>query len=156
MNDVWYYGIAGQQHGPVGFEQLKQLGASGQLRAADYVWTEGMPQWKPAGEIAGLFASPPALANTAWHAPPNSPAAQYNGTKIAAGVLGILFGALGVHKFVAGMVGPGVVLLLITVLSCGTLWPITHAIGIIEGVIYLTKSDEDFYQMYIVGKKSWF
>ncbi|MEX0716039.1 MAG: hypothetical protein WD066_05605 [Planctomycetaceae bacterium] len=30
------------------------------------------------------------------------------------------------------------------------------AIGLVEGIIYLTKSDEEFYQTYIVGKKEWF
>ena len=29
-------------------------------------------------------------------------------------------------------------------------------IGIVEGVIYLSKSDEDFYETYVVGKKEWF
>ena len=29
-------------------------------------------------------------------------------------------------------------------------------IGIIEGIIYLTKSDEEFVQTYIVNKKPWF
>jgi len=29
-------------------------------------------------------------------------------------------------------------------------------IGLIEGIVYLTKSDEDFYQTYAVEKKGWF
>jgi len=31
-----------------------------------------------------------------------------------------------------------------------------HIIGIIEGVIYLTKTDEEFYRLYIVGRRGWF
>ena len=31
-----------------------------------------------------------------------------------------------------------------------------HLIGLIEGIIYLTKTDEDFYQTYVVEKKAWF
>lgn len=161
MNDSWYYGQTGQQYGPVVFEQLKQLAAAGTLRPADYVWSEGMPNWKAAGEIAGLFSGPPPLsgAGTAGgvsYSMPASPAAQHSGTKIAAGVMGILFGSLGVHKFVLGMVWPGVITLLLTVCSCFTLLPITQAVGIIEGILYLTKNDEDFYQTYIVEKRGWF
>ncbi|MFT6931195.1 MAG: hypothetical protein ACJAQ7_002696, partial [Sediminicola sp.] len=32
----------------------------------------------------------------------------------------------------------------------------TWAVGLIEGIIYLTKSDEDFYNTYQVGRKPWF
>ncbi len=31
-----------------------------------------------------------------------------------------------------------------------------HVIGFAEGIIYLTKSDQDFYQTYAVEKKQWF
>ena len=84
--------------------------------------------------------------------------------KILAGVLGILLGWLGVHKFILGYNKEGGILLGVTiigfVLSCvgiGVLvvW-ITSLIGLIEGIIYLTKSDEDFYNTYQAGKKSWF
>ena len=33
---------------------------------------------------------------------------------------------------------------------------ITGVISLIEGIIYLTKSDEDFYRLYVLGKKEWF
>ncbi len=161
MSDAWYYGQGGQQFGPVTFEQLKQSAAGGALSPSDYVWTEGMPNWKAASEIAGLFSGPPPLAGAGApggvsYSQPSSPASQFSGTKIAAGVMGILFGSLGVHKFVLGMVWPGLISLLLTLCSCGTLLPITQAIGIIEGILYLTKNDEDFYQTYIVEKRGWF
>ena len=79
-----------------------------------------------------------------------------SGKKIAAGICGILLGSFGVHKFILGMTTPGVIMLLITLLTCGIGGRATSIIGIIEGVIYLTKSDEDFYREYIVGKKEWF
>ena len=31
-----------------------------------------------------------------------------------------------------------------------------HLIGIVEGIIYLTKSDDQFVAEYIVGGKEWF
>jgi hypothetical protein len=47
-------------------------------------------------------------------------------------------------------------MLLVTVLSCFVLYPITHVIGIVEGIVYLTKSDEEFVSTYIQNKKGWF
>jgi len=84
--------------------------------------------------------------------------------KVLAGILGILLGWLGVHKFILGYNKEGGILLGITIvgiiLSCvgvGVLvvWA-TSLIGLIEGIIYLTKSDEEFYNTYQVGKKPWF
>lgn len=72
--------------------------------------------------------------------------------KVLAGVLGILFGGLGIHKFVLGYTQEGIIQLVISVVTCG----IGSFIGFIEGIIYLTKSDEEFYQTYQVGKKGWF
>ncbi|WOD45227.1 TM2 domain-containing protein [Hwangdonia lutea] len=84
--------------------------------------------------------------------------------KILAGILGILFGGLGVHKFILGYNKEGGILLGATLigilLSCvgvGLLivW-VPGVVGFIEGIIYLTKSDEEFYNTYQVGKKPWF
>lgn len=76
--------------------------------------------------------------------------------KIAAGILGILLGALGIHKFILGYTGAGLVMLLVTVLSFGFLSFIPGIIGLIEGIIYLTKTDEDFVETYITNRKTWF
>lgn len=76
--------------------------------------------------------------------------------KIAAGIVAILLGSLGVHKFILGYTTEGIILLLVTVLTCGIGAMITSIIGIIEGIIYLTKSDEDFVRTYIQSKKGWF
>jgi hypothetical protein len=42
------------------------------------------------------------------------------------------------------------------VLSCGMLAVIPSIIGIVEGIMYLTKSDEEFVRTYIQSKKGWF
>lgn len=84
--------------------------------------------------------------------------------KILAGILAIILGSLGIHKFVLGYQKEGIILLVLTligfVLSCVGIgvfivW-ITGLIGLIEGIIYLTKSDEEFYNTYQAGKKPWF
>jgi TM2 domain-containing membrane protein YozV len=73
--------------------------------------------------------------------------------KMAAGLLAIFLGALGLHKFYLGYTTAGIIMLVVSLFSCGT---IMGVIGIIEGVIYLTRTDEQFVATYVVGKKEWF
>jgi hypothetical protein len=47
-------------------------------------------------------------------------------------------------------------MLLVTVLSCFILSPIMHIIGLIEGIIYLCKPDEEFVRTYVDGRREWF
>jgi len=72
--------------------------------------------------------------------------------KLVAGILGILIGSLGIHKFYLGYTKEGIIQILISAITCGA----AGLLGFIEGIIYLTKSDEEFYQTYQVGKKGWF
>ena len=81
---------------------------------------------------------------------------DFAGKKIAAGICGILLGGFGVHKFILGLTTPGIIMLVVTLVTCGMGAAITGIIGLVEGIIYLTKSDEDFYQQYAVEKKGWF
>ena len=72
--------------------------------------------------------------------------------KILAGVLALFLGYLGVHKFILGYTKEGIIQIVITCVTCG----LAGIIPFIEGIIYLTKSDEEFYNTYQVGKKGWF
>ncbi len=84
--------------------------------------------------------------------------------KLLAGILGILLGSLGVHKFILGYQKEGFILLGGTVVGYATLCigvgaivlTATGLVGLIEGIIYLTKSDEEFFNTYQAGKKPWF
>jgi len=76
--------------------------------------------------------------------------------KIIAGILGIVVGAFGIHKFVLGYQKEGLTMLLVSILSCGILAGVMHVIGIVEGIMYLTKSDEEFVRTYVYGRKGWF
>ncbi|HAT67742.1 MAG TPA: hypothetical protein DCS66_24610 [Flavobacteriaceae bacterium] len=84
--------------------------------------------------------------------------------KLVAGLLGIFLGAFGVHKFILGYQKEGFILLGGTLLGIVTscivigvfIYMATGVIGLIEGIIYLTKSDEEFYQTYQANKKPWF
>lgn len=86
--------------------------------------------------------------------PPITPARAPN--KIVTGVCGILLGFLGVHKFILGYSRAGLIMLLVSVLSCGIMAPIFGIIGLIEGILYLVKSDDEFVRIYVVGRKDWF
>lgn len=89
---------------------------------------------------------------------------EANNKKILAGILAILLGHLGIHKFVLGYNNEGIILIVLAAIgyatACivigGVILSVTGIIGLIEGIIYLTKSDEDFYNTYIANKKSWF
>jgi TM2 domain-containing membrane protein YozV len=102
-------------------------------------------------------AGPPQSYDPAFAGVPNAEAIhEFASKKVAAGVCGILLGALGVHKFILGRTTAGIIMLATTLCSCTILWFPMHVIGLIEGIIYLTKSDREFYQIYGVEKKSWF
>ncbi|GAA5101380.1 NINE protein [Chryseobacterium ginsengisoli] len=70
--------------------------------------------------------------------------------KVTAGILAILLGAFGVHKFYLGYTKAGILQILLSLLCLGGL------IGLIEGIIYLTKSDEEFDRTYVQNQKEWF
>ena len=76
--------------------------------------------------------------------------------KLAAGLCGILIGSLGIHKFILGFKTAGLIMLLVTVLTCGIAGVVMSIIGIVEGIMYLTKTDEEFYQLYAINMKEWF
>ena len=73
-------------------------------------------------------------------------------SKVACGIVAILLGAWGIHKFMLGQTTPGLIQIAATIFTCDA----AGIIGLIEGIIYLTKSDEEFYQTYVVEKKAWF
>lgn len=73
QEDGWYYAVNGQRQGPVSFEQLRQMTATGHIAAADLVWHEGMNDWQAAATIPAL-APPPTQPVY-----PAAPPPQYQG-----------------------------------------------------------------------------
>lgn len=173
-----YYMADGMvQRGP--FEMVDLPGQG--LRPDTLVWKEGMDQWRRADEVEELIfagvlspsvsaatpqASPPPLQGAPLpYANPVPVGMAYNPAsasteRIVAGICGIALGTFGVHKFVLGMVGPGIIMLLVSLvgglLTCGITAIVVQVIGIIEGIIYLTRTDEQFFAEYVVRKKGWF
>jgi TM2 domain-containing membrane protein YozV len=91
------------------------------------------------------------MENTKPEAWNNPPSVRQENKKISAGILALFVGALGIHKFYLGYTKEGIIQILLNLL-CG----LGSLIGLIEGIIYLTKTDEEFYQTYQVGQKGWF
>ncbi|MEG1493706.1 MAG: TM2 domain-containing protein [Gordonibacter sp.] len=79
---------------------------------------------------------------------------------VAAGLLAIFLGQLGIHKFYLGYNTAGFIMLAVTIigsiftfgLAAGVMW----VIAIIEGILYLTKSQSEFEQTYVINKREWF
>lgn len=70
--------------------------------------------------------------------------------KLPAAICALLIGWTGVHKFILGYTTEGVIQLVLGL--CGIGW----IIALVEGIIYLTKSDEEFVRTYIQTKRGWF
>ena len=85
-------------------------------------------------------------------------------SKVVAGILAILLGGLGIHKFYLGYIVPGIILLVASIISAVTAIILIGLVGLfvigticlIEGILYLTKSDEEFHETYVVNRKAWF
>jgi TM2 domain-containing membrane protein YozV len=146
-------GADGRPYGPVSTGQIRHWMAENRVNAQTLVQTEGATEWKPLVSIPELASElqtvPPPMV------PPSIYAARAS-NKIPAGVCGILLGYLGIHKFILGYAGAGLIMLLVTILTCGVAAWVMWIIGLIEGIIYLCKSDEEFVRIYVEGRKEWF
>jgi TM2 domain-containing membrane protein YozV len=79
--------------------------------------------------------------------------------RLPAGILAILLGTLGAHKFFLGYPVAGVMMLLASGLSFAFAPQVTAVValvGLLEGVLYLIKSDDDFVSTYQAHRRSWF
>ncbi|MDE6235019.1 MAG: GYF domain-containing protein [Muribaculaceae bacterium] len=162
---MWYIIYNGQQVGPLQKEQLPNYN----LTPESMVWCEGMSNWQPAGTIAALadLLTPQSYGNQTYGTqssdyPNNIPYGQqpyYGGqnypapsgkSKVAAGVLAILLGGLGVQYFYLGKVGGGFLTILLSLVTCGA-WEI---ITLIQGILMLCMSDEEFDRKFVYTKKT--
>lgn len=118
------------------------------------------PAPEQAPSAAPAPVAPPAAAGP-------SSTAEIQNKKLVAGLFGILLGGLGIHKFYLGYQQEGIIMLLVTVvgggvgsaITCGLAAPVIivmPVIGLIEGILYLTKSDQEFMATYVTGRKPWF
>ncbi|MDW7980286.1 MAG: NINE protein [Verrucomicrobiales bacterium] len=154
------------QYGPVGAATLRRWIAEHRVTSQTLALAEGATEWKPLSAFAefaadfgtGLPPTIPAPGRPGTGTPATT--AEKASTKIPAGVCGILLGWLGIHKFILGYTGPGLIMLIVSLLgsipTCGLAACVMWIIGLVEGTMYLAKSDEDFVRTYIDGRKEWF
>ena len=123
----------GQQYGPAEVAQLREWIAAGRANAQTLAQAEGSLEWKPLGsygDFADLStASAPVM-------PPYLGSADQRKSKLIAGLLGVLVGWAGVHRFYLGYVGIGIAQILVFFLTCGLGW----VWGFIEGILILVGS----------------
>jgi TM2 domain-containing membrane protein YozV len=125
----------GQQYGPANAAQIREWVATGRANAQTLAQAEGALEWKPLNTYAD-FADLAAMPVAAPMPPPLGMVDQRK-SKVVAGLLGVLVGWAGVHRFYLGYHAIGAVQILVTVLTCGTIGWIW---GFIEGILILVGS----------------
>lgn len=131
MNTYTCPSCGGQKATPVNENQYR-------CEYCGQVFTPPMPKPAPAPAPPQYAAQP-----TYQQQPPAQPqyTPQTNGkSRTTAAILGIILGGIGVHHFYLGHTGKGILYLIF----CWTYIP--ALIGFIEGIIYLTQSDEEFFK----------
>ena len=111
--------------------------------ARDGVTAVDPPEWpsvpdpsQPAAAAGGGYPAPmPYGAPVPMYAAPGAK------SKLAAGLLGIFLGVLGIHRFYLGYNGLGLTMLLLTVLSFGLLSPFIFIWGLVEGIMILAGAE---------------
>tara|TARA_B000000565_G_C23558508_1_gene290456 strand:+ start:4 stop:561 length:558 start_codon:yes stop_codon:yes gene_type:complete len=80
--------------------------------------------------------------------------------KTKTGIFAIFLGELGVHKFMLGYNTEGFILLGVSliggVITCGFALFVTAIIAVVEGIIILNKTPEEFKRLYLDKKTGWF
>lgn len=170
-------GEAGQsnQQGHDAWSQAYQQGHdawSQSSQQASDVW--GQTYWQANGQAyqqpggqAYQQSQGPWQANQAYSQPygqpyqqPYAQASPCSKDHVAAGLLAIFLGSLGIHKFYLGYNTPGFIMLAVTIVgsifSLGLAGLAMVVISIVEGVLYLSKSQTEFEQIYVFNKKEWF
>jgi TM2 domain-containing membrane protein YozV len=168
MSQEWFVNVAGQQYGPMSELELRLSLQQGRASATDVFWTQGMPEWTQLAEIPELRYMIEKIPPGASHLPPPAPLQQgpqepkeeseVLNKKIAAGILGILLGGLGIHKFILGYTKEGIIMLLVSVIGFILIVPsiAMSIIGLIEGIMYLCAPDDEFVRLHKDQTHAWF
>lgn len=125
----WYYAKHGKQEGPVDLATLQGKLQSGEIAATDLIWKEGMPEWKPAGEVPEVAGVPQAAAPQT----PLGPVGQIPVTGATAGPVAGMTPAVTApvaHTHIPNYLVPAI---LVTVLCC---WPLG-----IPAIVFAAKVD---------------
>lgn len=105
-------------------QQPAPYGQNQEQQGQPYPYVQAQPGQQP-GQQPGYYGAP------------GTPPYTEQKSKIVAGILGILLGGLGVHRFYLGYVGIGIAQIVVTIvtLGFGSIW------GLIEGIMILVGAD---------------
>lgn len=160
-NDAWSQAY---QQGKDAWSQPSQQASD--VWGQTYWQANGQAYQQPGGQ-AYQQSQGPWQANQPYQQPygqpyqqPYAQAAPNTKDHVAAGLLAIFLGSLGIHKFYLGYNTPGFIMLAVTIVgsifSLGIAGLAMVVISIVEGVLYLSKSQTEFEQVYVFNKKEWF
>lgn len=124
-------GADGRQYGPISADQLQQWIAQGRANAQTMAQVEGSTEWKPLASFPEFATQVSAAAVPPLMQPPD-----LRKSRLVAGLLGVLLGGLGVHRFYLGYIGIGVAQIVVTFVTCG----VGYIWGLIEGILILVGS----------------
>lgn len=93
---------------------------------------------------------------TALPKPRENPAKNYTLKKYVTVIQAIFLGVFGIHKFALGYSEEGAIMLAITLFTFGYGARVMMIVGVIEGLIYISKSTQNFTRTYITKKRGWF
>ena len=141
----WYTNVGGTTYGPYRAEDIRAWLASGQVTWEPLATRAGESNWRPLHQLVEFNPSPA-------HGAPAASVTAGPRDRTAAGILAILLGAFGAHHWYLGNYAQAGIYLGVTVITVGFLSWIPAIAGIIEGIMYLTTTEERFQRKY----KSWF
>ena len=111
--------------------------------------------YEPGGADDGRYGPPINRASQAYAAQ-----AVKQKDHIVAGLLAVFLGLFGLHKFYLGYNETAFIMLAVSIIgsivSFGLAAAVVWVIAIVEGIIYLTKPQADFYRIYVLNKREWF
>ena len=142
---------------PSGADQSNQQGHDAWSQA----YQQGHDAWSQSSQQASdVWGQTYWQANGQAYQQPYAQASPCSKDHVAAGLLAIFLGSLGIHKFYLGYNTPGFIMLAVTIVgsifSLGLAGLAMVVISIVEGVLYLSKSQTEFEQIYVFNKKEWF
>lgn len=160
----WYLLRNGQPHGPYPEETIRQWLSTGQIGPQESLAREGQALWVPVSLIPEFS---PATNLPPGSPPPPPPPGAYGGgynpagpyatkDKVTAGLLALLLGGTGAHHFYLGNIGLAVGYLMVWLIGAAltVIWVgwffvwIPGILAFVEGIIFLTKPDDQFQRNY--------
>ncbi|MBD5329183.1 MAG: DUF4339 domain-containing protein [Bacteroides sp.] len=129
----YYINLNGQTIGPMNIDQMMA-----------YPVNSNTPVSRDGGDWQPLYAFPELMQRIQYKG-----SGAYNSDisakKTLCGILAILVGTLGVQYFVLGKTAGGLITILLSLVTCGA-WGI---VTLVQGILMLCMSDQDFEQKYI-------